>query len=973
MNKLEIIHLSDFHIDNIINYDNLVNSLIDCFTIKDNEDIFKKIFFCISGDISNAGQKESYDSFEKLFKMLFDKLIDIGYEPVLLFVPGNHDINFKDNNYPNQKYVHSLLYNKSLDKLDELATNSNEYLHNFFKFAKNYCLFTDNNFICEKYFDINDKKITFTLINTTAFSSLQKDDKDVHYIPKQNFSIVNNNCDFRITIMHHSLEWFNENNSDDIENILRNSSFYLYGHQHKSNFIKKENSIGFLANEFKIDNLSCNRFNIFLINIDSDEIEQIDVYYDDISKKYCRNRITNTFNLNNILLKNKIKEKHVSLIQHFKISTLNGDFNLNDVFVFPILTNSSNSKKIINIDQILSEAEKGIVCLSGQRKSGKSTLLQFITLNLIDSGKFVIYNNSLNITNNPDRIIKNLFEENYNDIDYNFFCQTSNYDKALIIDNFLIDDSNKTKKFLDYCKKNFGIVIISTQDAGHSIDENIIFTKMNEITFLYIQPFLSKQRNELIRKYCTALQNDENISDVENFVNNLATRETFFDLSNPDLLTTLIVTIAKDFNVDNFNSIDTFSEIFILSIKNALLEKCSNNIDYYLNVLSEIAYYMFKNNTYLVRDENILKINNDFKLIYGISVKFNELLNCLIDTRILYTCEDGYIFSRESVFSYFVADRINKRDTTNERENDFNYLTNNICFGNNGDILLFLAYFLKSTVFFEKLLLIISDKTKNLQAMSFEEKNVYILELLKNNSFNHIEYIESKKEYEERINKSEENFLKNNTPKPNKINYSEKKNINNSALEIFKLLEVLSKGISGYPCIITLDLRKRMIDTLYVCIYKLLYLIFNLSEKNVDDIYETLKKYLKNDNNFNKNNFNEMIFGLLMSISVNIIFSFTRQLISNLSMPLINSIDDTTFSFDTFIFKLLCYFARGDTKKFVDYLTKNFSKINKFEYKKIVGAIFAKYIILMNVSNKIIVQTCEKINVGKEIFLSLNS
>ena len=56
--RYEIIHLTDFHIKNNFNYETLIEKMIDSLLFE-NDDIYNTLFLCITGDITQAGQKKS--------------------------------------------------------------------------------------------------------------------------------------------------------------------------------------------------------------------------------------------------------------------------------------------------------------------------------------------------------------------------------------------------------------------------------------------------------------------------------------------------------------------------------------------------------------------------------------------------------------------------------------------------------------------------------------------------------------------------------------------------------------------------------------------------------------------------------------------------------------------------------------------------------------------------------------------------
>ncbi len=240
------LHLSDFHVGKD-NYEirklfghlhNHVKEICQTGFVPD------MVF--ISGDIANGGVENEYIQFiEELFDPLKKILESFQWKGKFFIVPGNHDVQRKyvqeiprnsrlkaDSNFfransegLQSRKIHEL---RSLKRFGELIEFTDSYPDNWLESEEGSFAST---------FEIKEKKIGVAGINT-AWLSRDNSDKEqlspgVDLLKSALGKIKD--CDLRILLGHHPVDWFFPEHRSHIQNLLGdNKIVYLHGHLHEN-------------------------------------------------------------------------------------------------------------------------------------------------------------------------------------------------------------------------------------------------------------------------------------------------------------------------------------------------------------------------------------------------------------------------------------------------------------------------------------------------------------------------------------------------------------------------------------------------------------------------------------------------------------------------------------------------------------------------------------------------------------------
>lgn len=980
--KLEIIHLSDFHINKSFNHHDYINKIIDSIIIDDSS-ISKKIVLCITGDLANSGHKSQYKIFDLFLSELKEKIEDKGKELILYFVPGNHDISLPKDEERMPMLEHAI----ATKEYGEILENDIKNMSNFFEFAGKYELFEENKYVCIKTLNVEDKKIQFNLLNTACLSLRSKNDKEKHYIPIDFLNINIDTSLFNITLMHHSNEWFNEECEYPLDYLLENSSMYLFGHQHKTTFVTKKDSYGFLATEVDLYKLNNNPFNIFVLDFDNESIKQLEVKYDVLTKKYIRENFNNCkIYPTRIFKKNKYNKNN----EEMKYVDVNlKKYDIDKCFVMPLLTTDEDDKTIMDFVELMNYINSNkFINIQGYNKGGKTTLIKKIFNEYKQTNKYIFYVNSLaGITNNCDQSLKHIFIDNYDDIPYDDFLQENKENKIIIFDNSSLLSDRKNKSFLDFCKQRFDIVIFTSDFAYNNRKELIYENSLEDFSKIKIEPFTLKQRHKLAENISIVYNQKESINNIIKCVESVINNDTFIDLTNPNNLAQLLDSLIKDRLYEERDTKNSFSIIFEHNIVNMIRSNISESeVDASIAILNEIAYFMFKKEEecYKITYNELQYIFTESKNKWRLRIERRNFDNMLINSKIMKEEDCIYQFSKNSYYSYFVANRIVKYQHKVEFKDDIYRLINNITFGNYSDILLFITYFIKDLSFFENIMKYINDTIEKWKIISFDEKNNYILKRIKKEGTTSKENFENKISHKNRRDKAERRKIETYEKESNEEKNKEVKESEfNESIKILKLIEILSKAINGYSGILEASQRGEMINTTRKGLYSLIYKVFDLSDEEYEEIYNDIE--IKNekkdkderlDSEELKKLITNIFYQTLIIFTLNIISGVANIMVSVNSIDLISEIYDrdenNNIIFDNVLFKTICFERYGKDTKFVDYLINVYKDIKKIEQQDIIKRIFRMFVISSSISNVNIERICKLMEIDKKKILMLN-
>lgn len=107
-------------------------------------------------------------------------------------------------------------------------------LKSFMEFANGYCCFMNDKIHSQIILSFDGYSVEVNLVNSAIYSTLEED-KGLHYLPPHCIDALGTptGAELAITVMHHSPDWYNDEQKNMIEATLHEKcSIVFYGHEH---------------------------------------------------------------------------------------------------------------------------------------------------------------------------------------------------------------------------------------------------------------------------------------------------------------------------------------------------------------------------------------------------------------------------------------------------------------------------------------------------------------------------------------------------------------------------------------------------------------------------------------------------------------------------------------------------------------------------------------------------------------------
>ena len=877
---VRILHFGDFH-SRDLSFDGKKEAemTVRALSTLDKADKYIVVF---SGDLAFKGIAKEYKQINVFFKEIVknNELVRTQKHVWLFCVPGNHDISYTESIARStvefeDKYGFSydqILVNK--DKLDEIYVKYTCCMDDFYDFSKKLGLKWIDKSYTKKTCKCGEKKINIIGINTAPMSLLGSSnaDKGVHFLPRKTLEKVFGAADsnYNILVMHHSLEWFNDECKRTIRNALSEKyMLLLFGHEHEDVIEERRINNGgafvsLQSNAMFDPSAKDNGFDV--IDLDLDD-ENMRVYsFTKNEDLYTKKEIINC----------PIKKSRHNGIYNTDafIDSLNKDNNGNtyeESYCFPgmsyeyVDSNNNTIKKELNNEKdffgLLEEYQQ--VRISGREKYGKTILSKKLYKYFLNNNKIPILIDAQLKDCKIGKFIKTAFLNQYDEDKNAFerFLQLKKEERVLIIDDADEFKEKSIKAILLEAKDVFGKIIILYNDSELTLSiKDRIIEALDETISISIHPFYYASRNPLIKKAVVAISPDRDDIDelVKNINDLIHSQFRYFDM-NPEYILDFVKLYMNNlqYNISNENA--AFSEVYELSLKNRIVRVAgAETYEGIKGILQEVAYYMHfsrkKEITFKEIGDCISKYNSDYRQRFSI----NSVLNATKQAGILLeqvSNADGvtrYYFANKYNLAYFVAGAINRKagddpdDPDYKEANDnFVYMIDKLCFGINSDIILYLFAITNNTRFIN---IIINEAEKifaDQHELDFDTENV---RFISNTCVKIPNKAPSEKDKSNRsfaVSKSEKKAVEEDIIQiRDEYDYTEEDVMlfSNRMLTSFKLIDVFSKILPAFYDKLKAPVQDRVVELLYKCPNKFLY----MSLKDVDDNYEQIVSELEN-------------------------------------------------------------------------------------------------------------------------------
>ncbi|NRF67140.1 DUF4238 domain-containing protein [Aquincola sp. S2] len=192
----------------------------------------------ISGDIAQAGSKAEYKLAEQFILEVVRAIRTEKRLPVhVILAPGNHDCDFTGeqdarlaviDNIPKKSGNIPITYVRTATKVQR------EFFALKRKLENKDILSFDNQLWWTYTFNVDELKVSIDVLNASWMSTKHEQQGNLLF-PYEQFKDIDANCDLRIGVLHHPLNWYSQNNYLAFRSFLhRLEDLIVTGHEHKS-------------------------------------------------------------------------------------------------------------------------------------------------------------------------------------------------------------------------------------------------------------------------------------------------------------------------------------------------------------------------------------------------------------------------------------------------------------------------------------------------------------------------------------------------------------------------------------------------------------------------------------------------------------------------------------------------------------------------------------------------------------------
>lgn len=863
--KILFLHLSDAHLrDNtdlrLININAIVNSLAQ---IGD----FDECALVFSGDIANSGDKNAYANAGRLIgyiaKDISRKYINGKFIQTLI-VPGNHDNLVKNrdrNNFELESYYEKKEVDSRFnDDLDELSK--------FYEFAKKNRCFLRSKVIDVRKLQYDNFIIKVNLINSAPFSLLGSGnrDKGMHYIPPAEFEKLNIDLHqkYTISIIHHSPEWFSDTSKHKLYDTFNESTDLLFvGHEHFAlNEDKNVNGkhIDISSGIALYGTMTEHGFNALILDTEAHTL---------VGYKYIYNgkiyKPTKVIDNKNVLFNTNSNFKFTPEFQKELMTDVNdrdGE-NYSKYFVFPSLepkeTNSDLKNFTVTSDSKFKEllSLKSKISIEGSSRTGKSILAKYLT-NQLSEDYIVLYLSEDSFApKNTKNIIKYALQNEFGDeADIDEFLQLEKGKKILIVDGNDKIDKEKWSAFLDEYSEQFGhIITFCGIDWNLNIKDRTV-EELTENAFFYLKicPFYYVKREQLIKKICSNYLLEYPSLDIEEKsrkINEDITNQIKYFQLTPDFIHQFVDYYIQFSHIKTQSETNVFSKVFVANITYRISKntKEENDIDEILIALDYVAHYIhfvkkYQKITYKEFENAVEEYKKRYdneelntKYVYNVAIKSNILK----ESSNSFDVE----FCDKNLLAYFVAQHLNRTCQMGERPEDLKEVLDNICFGINGDVILFLSYITSNTQILTPILQSIYTHMNDWIDLDIDKNNIEYLSKVSNTSTPKLPDEKYKEKIKEEKNKMEKEIIEEKESQADSLYSYDASKVNSFSNKITKsiiYLELVAKILPNFRFMLQGDEKKEITNILYTYPNKLLYFMLKDIDANYNRIIEDILK-----------------------------------------------------------------------------------------------------------------------------------
>lgn len=436
------------------------------------------------------------------------------------------------------------------------------------------------------------------------------------------------------------------------------------------------------------------------------------------------------------------------------------------------------------------------------------------------------------------------------------FQQLEPEKKVLIVDRNDRVNKSKWKEFYEAYAEHFGHIILF---CGIGWDLNIKDRAIEELTdnaFFYMKicPFYYVKREQLIKKICTRYLTEYptlDINEKSRKINEDITNQIKYFQLTPDFIHQFVDYYIQFSHIKTQKETNVFSKVFAANITYRVSKNTheESDVDEILVALDYVAHYIhfvkaYQKISYSEFEQAVNEYKNRYdneelkpKYVYEVGLKSN-IIKESIDSFDIEFCD-------ENLLSYFVAQHLNRTCQNGENSDNLEFVLDNICFGINGDIILFLSYITSNTQILTPILQSIMKHMDDWEELDLDANNVEYLSKVTIQSNPKLPDHHEKEKIKEEKNEMEKEIISEKESQADSLYSYDQSKVNSFSNRIAKsinYLDLVAKILPNFRYILTGDEKKVITEILYTYPNKLLHFMLKDIDENYDKIIADILK-----------------------------------------------------------------------------------------------------------------------------------
>ena len=647
--KLGILHFTDSHIKSatdwiLSEFSSLVASVKTIYEECD------RIYIVFTGDVVYSGSEEEYilaskflNSIRSLLKTLYKDKV---YEQII-FTPGNHDCNFNMDRQARKNAIKNMNYDYIGDD-NSVIEQCLIVQEPFWNFENSINGKETKPCIYKEYIDdIQKEVVIFHSFNTAWMSSINENVGSLFYPIKNIEETINTKATINISVFHHHSSWLNpnteENNKHEFSELINSfSDVVIYGHEHeRQGMIHTDLNTHKECYIFAGEALQMNQakkvhsgFQVFIINTENRIGFNYPFHWNGTIYSQQKEQEFSLKEIGHNNLDFHSNQTFLSSLNDMKLPLFFNDdkkIKLKDIFIYPDIEKTNDLKKelyenYVDSSIFIESSNYKVVLLEGENQSGKSSLINMMYLDSILHQKFpLLINGKCFKKMEIDKPLEKAFIEQYENKSFEEYNQYSNECKILFIDNLNSAELNN-KSILELLKKlenRFSRIIITTSSIYDII--SVLESTTKDVFCGKILPLGHKKRNKLIENYHRL--NEENPYSITEQIFLEKTKDSYEQVQTflgDKLIPSypiFVLSILQSMNLVKPNNYEqtSYGYCYQSLIHFALAAKAkikNEDIDTYINYLSELAFSLFDKKKKSLSDIEFQEFHKNYSANY---------------------------------------------------------------------------------------------------------------------------------------------------------------------------------------------------------------------------------------------------------------------------------------------------------------------------------------------------------------------